>query len=229
MRKFLFLFSIIYSSISFSQKDTSILNQLYQPIPIHFIKIDIFKTVTNQVHLDYERYNGKNGAIEIGFGFYYPNPILKGAAEGWSKHPTNPYAFHYIGYGIELKRKFYLNKKRFRPYVAPELFFKSKSLDHIDVLVEGESGSSYSIFNTVTRTMNAGGGNLLIGVMFDCDKLCRLDLNFGFGAADVDVNTIVNYYGSSNYRAQIEGYNNYIALSAQCSIKLCFGIKGKER
>jgi hypothetical protein len=224
--KIAFLSLLFVTQISYSQNEDKI-------TPIHFIKIDVFKSAFSQLHFDYERYNGKRGGMEIGIGLFYPNPALYGINESSddSKKGRNPniYAFKYKGYGIELKRKFYFPKKHWNPYIAPELSFKYKYLDHAEVLISGERFSSDGHWNIVSRTMYRTSLCAVVGFTTKLKTGRILDINTGLGFGDIDVNTVVNDYGRYDTHSQIEGRNNYKVLILQFSLKLCFGLKGKSK
>jgi hypothetical protein len=212
------------STISFSQDSSS----LYKSVPVHFVKVDIFKTLFSQIHFDFERYNGKKGAFEIGAGLYYPHPVLYSINRGISKKQENPCAFQYLGFGIELKRKLYFPKKRWNPYLAPGVCYKYKFINNESVLVNGEKNSSYGTYYQVSRQMNVFGVFGSAGFMSKLNNGASIDVNIGIGMGYLQTNTTIDDYGKyENHSFEMSGYNKYTELLGQLSIKVCAGFKKK--
>jgi hypothetical protein len=197
--------------------------------PIHYIKMDIFKSIFGQVHFDYERYNGKKGAIEIGTGLYYPHPVLYSINRGISKQHPFPCAFVYNGLGIEIKRKFYFPRDNFNFYLAPGLSYKYKYLNSASVIVDGEKNSSYGIWYQVSRQMNVYGVFGSVGFITSLKRGVAMDVNIGAGWAYLTLNTTVDDFGKDKqHYYDMSGYNSYTELLAQLSVKFCLGFNGKK-
>ena len=218
-RTLVFILIIFSFQFSFSQEETI--------TPVHIIKLDVFKSTFSQLHFDYERYNGKRGAVEFGLSFFYRNPALVSIDEG-GMHRHNLYAFQYTGYGFELKRKFYFPGKHVYKYLAPELSAKYKYFNDKDVLLYGDRESSEADWNVVSRQMYQAGLNIVVGIISKPHKGVILDFNAGAGIGYVDVNTQITNY-RHYYDAQIAGRDAYTVLQLQLSAKLCFGFNGKTK
>ncbi len=218
------IFLVFSFQFSFSQEETI--------TPVHIIKLDVFKSTFSQLHLDYERYNGKRGAVEIGLSLFYRNPVFAAINQGISKNGNlNLYAFQYFGYGLELRRKFYFPKHHANRYLAPELTFKYKYFNDREILLDGERNSSYAVWNTVSRQMYTVGINGIAGFTTNLHRHCILDLNAGMGVGYVDASTQVSDYGrySYYYPRHLAGHDTYAVFQLQLSAKFCFGFNGKTK
>src|ERR1044072_4047762 len=123
----LILLLMICSIGGVSQNEIPYLNELYKPVPIHFIKIDVLKSAVCQLHFDYEFYNGKRFGEEIGCSVFYPDRVISFINEepgdfGWFDRTAG----HYRGYGVEFTEKLYFPKKHCNPYIGIVISHKYK-------------------------------------------------------------------------------------------------------
>jgi hypothetical protein len=214
---FFLIFFCLHSS--YAQND----NYVY---PVHFIKFDFFKSLS-QIHIDYERYNGKKDGFEIGVNLYYPNPFLRNYVSLQGDLKSDICAFHYWGAGVELKRKFYFPKKKWNPYVGPEVFYRYKYVKNANVLMDGHLNLSDATWYKIYRRKLTAGVIGVVGFSKGITEKISMDVNAGIGICYVDMTTIVNDHGEDRYYYKIDGKNDFITSVFQLSFKFCYGIKGK--
>lgn len=152
--------------------------------PRHYIKVDLVKSVFSQLHLSYERYNGKKSGWEIGFGFYYPNHAMA-------------HVFHRVlgfqvkGYEADLQRKFYNRSSGFRLYFSPMLRYAYKYWDNAEILERGPAASSFASWNHLTGHSHNTCLIAMFGFVPYTGKKLNIDVHIGLGGKYEDMNEIV--------------------------------------
>jgi hypothetical protein len=218
--KIIFISLLFIARIAYSQEENKI-------TPIHFVKLDLWKSGFSQLHFDYERSNGKNSGWEFGVDVFYPSQILIGLNEHFVI-PTNNFAFQYKGLGMEVLRKFYLKNKNF--YLAPAIVYAYKYFNNKKVLMAGESSSSYAVWYNVSQKRYMYSIMGFVGWIHKLETGLTFEFNVGLGYRYVDETTVVNDWGrNSFYHIPTEGHNIYNALNCKLGVKLCFAFKGKSK
>ena len=195
------------------------------PVPVHFIKFDVLKLHFCQLHLDYERYNGKHSGQEIGFSWFLPNPVYAYINE--NQHASDLLKYHYYGPCIELKQKFYLPLEGCAFYAAPQLSYAHQYFSNAAIyFVDEFHSSSYTIVERVGARREVWDGALIVGFITNRRGGMAIDINFGAG---------YDYYNLYTRRLDRPlhpdeermtfGHSSGSGLVYKCSFKLCFGFK----
>lgn len=198
-----------------------------KPVPVHFIKMDVFKSISSRLHFDYEYFNGKRIGLEAGVSIFYPNRVFSFINEDFIYH-HNLLAFHYRGTGLEAKAKLYFPKKHWKPYAAVLAAIENKYCENANVFnINGFRSSSYSFSENWSGTMYDVKGFILVGFMTALKKGFTLDLNAGLGAGYFDsievLNSTTEHRYSPDPRIGIEKHSTYLLPQLHFSVKLSYG------
>ncbi|HEX8517382.1 MAG TPA: hypothetical protein VF868_14390 [Bacteroidia bacterium] len=219
----LFHFNLLYS-----QEERSVLDSLYRPVPVHLLKIDIFKSVSSRLHFDYEYYNGKKSGTELGVNIFYPNRILSYINEGLI-FDNSLLVFHYRGVGLELKEKIYFPRKHWNPYFALSLSYDHKYFNNENIyIVSGFRSSSYSFYENWSAKQRVAKAILLAGFASRLKKGFGIEMNFGLGIGYFDSYSIMNSTKSkSTYiPPEMKGkHENYYSPQIGLGVKLYWGFQ----
>lgn len=226
MEKRFVLLLMIFSRLSFAQQDT-----LHAPASVHLVKVDVFKTLFTQFHLDYERYNGRRGAVEAGISIFYLNPML---SEMYNL-PTGP--GKYTGAGAELRRKFYFRvpDRSFNMYIAPELSFKYKRYDHHAFTENNvDPASSFSEWYIASGNHMHIGFVPVIGFISSFKDPITIETNLGIGGCYYMENKTIDdpgVYGRHHVLTSpehVQGFEPLIQLSFKACVKFKFKCKPED-
>lgn len=204
----LLIFSLTFATSVDSQEDKAI-------IPIHYIKVDVIKSAFSQLHVSYERYNGKKSGWEIGFGLYYPNHAMA-------------HVFHKVldfqvrGYEADLQRKFYNRSSGFRLYFSPMLRYAYKYWDNAELLESGPAASSFASWNHLTGHSHNTCLIAMFGFVPYTGKRLNIDVHIGLGGKYEEMNEIVT---PERYSTTIEsGHSIYWGPVLNAGITLGFAL-----
>jgi hypothetical protein len=225
MRKLICFFIITFTSIHFSYSQDNILDDLYKPNPVHFLKIDVFKSISSRLHFDYEYYNGKKIGIETGVNVFYPNRVLSFINEDLVFN-NSLFAFHYKGIGGELKVKIYFPVKHLNLYFAPMVSYDSKYFHNEDVfIIDGFRSSSYSYSENWSGKQIVAKAFLITGFVTKLNKGFAMDINGGIGIGhfddDMEQNSTTLRYTGYQLRSE---HRSYYFPQLHLSAKLCIGL-----
>jgi hypothetical protein len=229
MRARVFLLLVAFATAGFSQQNNAFLDELYKPVPVHFVKIDLLKSAVCQLHCNYEFYNGKHLGEEIGFSFFYPNRVISFINEepgdlGWFDRTAG----HYHGYGIEFTQKFYFPEKHWDPYLGLLFSYKYKHCENANVWIIDEfRSSSYSFNEQVSSRRYIESASLLVGFASGLQHKILVDIHIGLGLGYFDVRT--THENVQEWYSIAPGHEHFYAPVFKCGVKLCFGMRRKEK
>lgn len=207
------------------------LPSLPDTIPAHTIKLDLLRSVSSRLHLDYEWYNSRHIGLQAGVNIFYPNRAISYINEDIIL-PTDMFAGHYKGMGAELKQSYYFNSRKAHPYLALVESYDYKHFEDADVfIVEEFRSSSYSYSENWSGRVQVLRGFVVAGYTTKHRDHCFLDFSLGFGAGHFDRHSTFN--STTNREATLYpwltedkgGHQRYVIPQLYAGVKLCFGIK----
>lgn len=191
-------------------------------VPIHFVRLDIIKGIVSQLQMNYERFNGKKGALQIGAGVYFPYFYTASIPGGYSV---------YKGYSCDIQRKFYIHFKYTSIYLAPKFIYTHKECFNKEIY-EGGGGSigpssSYAMWDWITAKINSYSALASVGFLPIVRKGFNIDISLGLGGTLNDINRTVT---PQRYTTSLKS-GHFIEYSPKVQIgaAIGFGIKEKSK
>jgi hypothetical protein len=219
MKKIIYIILIFLSSntLGFSQDSKE------EIVPANIFRADIFRSF-NQLHLEYERFNGKKGAVKAGISIYHINDFI--STEMGYKFGA------FKGFGFDIQRKFYFRSGKNGLYASPVFIYAYKECSN-KFFYEGGGGSggtssSFAIYSRRNEQRNVFSLLATFGYspIFRKKNIFSFDVNVGVGASLIDGNRTVLY---QKYSTTTSGHFTEYSPKVLIGIAIGFGIKEKPK